>query len=279
MDIERWIVIPGFMKAGSTSVFSWLEAAFPAPVARPKEPRFFLEDSNSAAELGRYWRESSGGSRTAIDGSVAYLDPEVSLSVAARIGAAAVDGPTPRFIVMVRDPIARAVSHIRHDMRRGRLDRVDDAGAAALIRPGQPYFERSRLGTSIRPYVETFPPGNILILGADVTDARKLTAISAFLGLPVPMTAANPSRKNETSVQRSYTPALAWIVDHGFAARADRLVARRIRPFAARALLRPPVEAIDEQVVRRLMSVEAVGRLENEMERFEAISAECKRPE
>ena len=184
MDVERWILIPGFMKAGSTSVFSWLDEALPAPVARPKEPRFFLRDWESPAELDRYWRESSGGCRTVIDGSVGYLDPEVSSSVATRVNAAAVHGPTPRFIVMVRDPIARAVSHIRHDIRRGRLDPVDDAGAAALIRPGQPYFERSRIATSIRPFVETFPAEHILILGTDVPDARKRKMIWEFLDLP-----------------------------------------------------------------------------------------------
>jgi hypothetical protein len=277
VDIERWIVIPGFMKAGSTSVFSWLEKAFPAPVARPKEPRFFLDDPNSAANLGLYWRESSGGSRIAIDGSVAYLDPEASSSVATRISAAAVDGPNPRFIVLVRDPVARAISHIRHDMRRGRLDRIDEAGAAALIRPGQPYFERSRLATSIGPFVEMFPNERILILGADLADERKLGAISAFLGLREPLAAASVRRKNETSVERSYAPALAWIADHGLVSRAERLVPRRLRPLAARGLLRPPVEAIDQETVRRHMSNESLGQLADEMARFHVLTAACQR--
>ena len=214
-----------------------------------------------------------------IDGSVAYLDPEVAPSVAARINAAAVHGPTPRFVVMVRDPIARAVSHIRHDIRRGRLGRVDDAGAAALIRPGQPYFERSRLAASITPFVDTFPSEHILILGADVADERKRATISAFLGLPEPMMVASAGRRNETSVERSYTPALAWIVDHGFVSRAERLVPRRIRPLAARALLRPPVEVIDERRVKSLMSVESVRQLEDEVERFDLLTTRCQRAE
>ena len=107
----------------------------------------------------------------------------------------------------------------------------------------------------------------------------KLSTISAFLDLPTPMTVASVSRKNETSVERSYTPALAWIVDHGLVSKAERLVPRRIRPLAARALLRPPVEAIDEQAVRSLMPIEFVGRLEDEMERFEALTTECHRVE
>ncbi len=231
MSPERWILIPGFMKAGSTSVFSWLEAALPAPVARPKEPRFFLQDWENAADLDRYWRESSGGSGTAIDGSVAYLDPAVSPSVAARISSASVGGPSPRFIVMVRDPVARAISHIRHDIRRGRLDRVDDAGAAALIRPGLPYFERSRLATSMRPFVETFPTEHILILGSDVEDAGQLSAISAFLGLPGPRTDVRIGRKNETS---------SGTVVHACAS-LDRRSRPRIESRAARPAAYAPV--------------------------------------
>ena len=158
-----------------------------------------------------------------------------------------------------------------------RLDRVDDAGAAALIRPGLPYFERSRLATSMRPFVETFPTEHILILGSDVEDAGQLSAISAFLGLPGPRTDVRIGRKNETSAERSYTPALRWIVDRGLVSRAERLVPQRMRPFAARALLRPPVEAIDERTVRSLMSVECATELHDEHERFEVLTTGCQR--
>lgn len=279
MSIERWIVIPGFMKAGSTSVFSWLEEAYPSPDARPKEPRFFLEDTETQAELDRYWRQSSGGSDTAIDGSVAYLDPGVSSRVAARISAIAANGPAPRFVVVIRDPIARAVSHIRHDMRRGRLRRTDEAGAVALITPGHPYFERSRLATAIEPLVQTFPPQSILIVDAEVADNRKLATIASFLDVPEPMMSESVDRMNQTSVERSYTPALSWIADRGLIDRGERLVPRRMRPLVARALLRPPVDTLDVHVVRGLMSVDHVSQLESERERFEALTAECARPE
>lgn len=278
VDVDRWIVIPGFMKSGSTSVFSWLDDAHPAPASRPKEPRYFLQDLAGQEQLARYWCQTSGGSRTAIDGSVGYFDPAVSRDVARRIEAAALHGPAPHFIVTVRDPVERAVSHIRHDIRRGRLDRLDPEGAAALVRPGLPYFERSRLATSIRPFVETFPVEHILILDARAPDADKQASIAAFIGVPELMMAQGTDRRNETSVERSYTPLFAWIVDHGLGAKAQRLIPRRVRPLAAKALLRSPVDTIDAEMVRMLMSPSSLSRLDAEEAQFDALTKSCVRP-
>ena len=74
MDTDRWILIPGFMKAGSTSVFSWLEEALPSPVARPKEPRFFLQDAK-----GQQTSIATGASRRGAPGrqSTAALDTSI----------------------------------------------------------------------------------------------------------------------------------------------------------------------------------------------------------
>ena len=176
---------------------------------------------------------------------------------------------------MARDPIDRAVSHIRHDVRRGRVGSLDAVGAAELIRPGQPYFERSRLSTSIKPFIEAFSPDNMLVLGADTTDQVKLSCISAFLGMPQLFALAKTGRKNEAAVTRSYTPALAWLSDNELLPRVERLVPKRLRPLAARALLKPPPDPIDVQSVKALIPADILAELEVEAQEFNEITSVC----
>jgi hypothetical protein len=116
-----------------------------------------------------------------------------------------------RFIVMVRDPIARAWSHWRMNMARGldtmpfseciragRLRTLEDPGTNGWSRHTS-YVERGYYARQLSALTGLFPWSNILVLEQSALLAdpdRVLDRVSGFLGIS-PFAPVDPVRLNE----------------------------------------------------------------------------------
>ncbi|MDE0360904.1 MAG: sulfotransferase domain-containing protein [Rhodospirillaceae bacterium] len=124
--------------------------------------------------------------------------------------------PAMKLIVVLRDPIARAWSHYRHEVRRGienlsfkgavdaEAERL--AGTAESLRRGPDYYsfahhhfaylDRGRYAHHLQAWLELFPRRQMLILKSDnlIEDANSaVNRVFAFLGLPPHRLADHPA--------------------------------------------------------------------------------------
>lgn len=257
------VLIPGFMKAGSTTVFRWLMSRPEVASGGEKEPNLLTKCSLAHSD---YRPLLGSGSGLTVDASVSYLEPAHTPRVAANL---ARFNPEVRVIIVHRDPIERAVAHVRHNVRRGRLRIGSPAEYATLIRPGQPYFERSRYLAASQALLEALDAPQVLVVPDVSDDEHKWRAICNHVGLkagPVPI-----GRANQAASLPRYSGAMRWLSDSGLLRQiSGRRAPAPVRWAAKKLLLRPPVETISAQLVEAAMRAEDVAALREEDAAFRA---------
>lgn len=143
-------VIIGAMKAGSTTLFRWLQG-HPGTELGTKEPGFFSRPEDlTAKDVAEYRSSFPQSGRLTGEASVGYLDPRVAPKVVMRMRAWV---PTARLLCVLRDPAARLRSEYRHQVMRGRERR---SLSRALEDPGSSYVMKSLYYTALAPFVEHF---------------------------------------------------------------------------------------------------------------------------
>lgn len=183
-------MIIGAQKAGTTSLFNYLLKHRQILSPRVKEPFFFDRDY----ENGLYWYRnifpsiphritaSILGRKPVLtgEGSTGYLDnPSVPGRVYKHL-------PQVKLMVLLRDPTARAVSHYKHNVRKGREPRPFH-DAVSYDRPTAPekvglpdvviddyyvdmhygYFSRGLYATQLKRWARFFPMEQILVLQSE----------------------------------------------------------------------------------------------------------------
>lgn len=179
---DRYALIIGAMKAGTTTLFDHLAAHPAVAPSRPKEPGFFAFDD--LYSKGRDWYHSlfafdPGVHQLRLDGSTDYAKHPHCGGVAARLKAF---GGDFRLIYILRHPLRRIESHAQHVQHKrreiGRLDssRPDhslDAGVSPVS------LDISRYALQLDQYAEYFDRGALFVTSlerltrdpAGVTDA------------------------------------------------------------------------------------------------------------
>jgi len=193
----RWRVLPHFViigaqKAGTTSLYNYL-IAHPDVIAAarkevhffdvsyPRGERFYRSMFPTAVTLQR--RERRTG-RPAITGEASpyYMFHPLVPSRMARMV------PDTKLIVLLRDPVERAISHFKHEVRAGRetltltdalesesdrlkgeedrLRTIGDAGAS-YAHQNFSYVARGRYAEQIQRWLDFFPRSQILALRAE----------------------------------------------------------------------------------------------------------------
>jgi hypothetical protein len=116
---DHFVLIIGAMKSGTTSLFEILGQHPQVCPSKFKEPDFFTKNADDKSR-DRYlalWDWHEGIHSFALESSVAYTKAPLITGVPERIYKSKLG--QYRFIYMVRDPIARIESHIRHGVFAG----------------------------------------------------------------------------------------------------------------------------------------------------------------
>jgi hypothetical protein len=248
---KRWpdLFVAGAPRAGTSSIWSYLDQHPRIFMSRLKEPHFFSDHKPpfvpTVSDEGVYLRLFDGAEAGQLRGeaSPTYLgDPRAPERIA-RVS------PEARIVVVLRNPVARAYSAYWHRVRYG-----DEARPfLEAIRPqpsdGRPSYVRAGLyAEPIERYLETFGDRlHVLFQEELAADTRgELRRILEFLG--VDSTAADRIRldvRNATALPRNrvvrrlyQSPRLRSVV--------DRAVPLALQPRVERLLLRrdgvPPME-------------------------------------
>jgi hypothetical protein len=262
-------VILGAMKAGTTSLFRWLEQHPDVALPEDKEPAFFSRDERWARGVASYAKLFDPLPRDKLTGeaSVHYSDPAVAQRADTRLHEVV---PSAKLIFLVRDPAERLRSHYRHQVQRGREQRTL---LAALQEPDSPYVRCSLYADALRPYLERFGRERLLLV-----DFARLVApteqswhsVLEFLNL-TPMPRPREAH-NVTAEKRRYSPLMRRAFDLGlarFEKRIPRVVRRVLKPLAFRggpayeALLSSGKAPLPAELQARL--AEASAELEREL--------------
>jgi Sulfotransferase family len=182
------LIVIGAHKCGTSSLHYYLDLHPEIEMSSPKELRFFydrpLEGTSSPVEWfqrgnwsrGVEWYRShfSPLARVRGESSPTYTAP-VFPDAAERMHSVV---PDVRLIYLVRNPVDRMLSDcvFRREAGLERRSLVE-----AVCAPGSPYLERSRYCTRLRPFLERFGRGRILVVASeDLLRRRRQTMREVF---------------------------------------------------------------------------------------------------
>lgn len=192
---DRFFIV-GAQRSGTTYLYHLLdqhpEIEMAAPV-RP-EPKFFMRDADFAKGLGYYeshYFPGKPGAWLKGEKSTSYLE---SNTAAERVATAY---PEARIVVMLRDPVARAISHWRFSVANGvenlpmaeafeaEEERAKQWDAGRFSVSPFAYKRRGRYIDDIAIWENHFPPSRIRVLVHEsfVGQADQVADLYRFLGV------------------------------------------------------------------------------------------------
>ena len=154
---DHLALIIGTMKGGTTSLFEILSQHPQICPSKVKEPDYFTKDRNDN-EQKKYlslWNWKSECHRVALESSVAYTKAPLILDVPQRIYNSGIG--QYRLIYMLRDPLARIESQVRHGLFAGWGESLDEGISNDLI-------AFSSYAKQLDNYLEYFSKDDIFIV-------------------------------------------------------------------------------------------------------------------
>lgn len=274
------LIVIGAMKCGTSSLHRYLDLHPEIAMSARKELDYFipgaisdlgpgerpLMQERSNWERGPEWYAShfDGASPVRGESSPSYLFPWY-LGVAERIERLL---PDTRLIAVLRHPLERAISHHRQFEHRDGRDLT-----TALTAEGSPYIAASHYATALRPFLDRFDYGQILLIRhRDLLADRRatLSRIFRFLGVETDYWRPEMARERNRSAAKGPTYRLAERLRAGaLAPIADRLPAE-VRERGEQLLARSvpaPAPVLEADTAARLLE-----RLEPEIAAVEKIT-------
>ncbi len=174
-------LIIGAMKCGTTSLYHYLAEHPEVVMSQVKETNYFIAEKNYVR--GRSWYESlfPEAAKARGEASPNYTKPWLFRGVPERIHA---ELPAARLIYLVRDPIARMISHYQHRYA-GRKEHRPLA-EALTDKDRNPYLNTSRYFRNVQGFLDFYPRDQLLIVTSEeLRNARQATLKRIFAFLEV----------------------------------------------------------------------------------------------
>jgi Sulfotransferase domain len=206
--LPNFIVI-GAMKAGTTSLFHYLQVHPQAYLSPLKEVDFFVEEKNWQRGLDWYRAQFDGAGpeiRAVGEASTLYTKFPEYQGVPERMARWI---PEARLIYVVRNPIERIRSHYQHRVLAG-SERLPLEEAVLQDRR---YLDCSRYAMQIERYLERFPREQILLETSEQLRSNRLSTmrrIYTFLGIDPDFVHETIDREFYASDERASYPRIAW---------------------------------------------------------------------
>lgn len=203
-------IVIGAMKCGTTTLAAQLGAQTGIFMTEPKEPYYFSDDPIHAKGAGWYAGLFADAAPGDIKGeaSTHYTKrPELPETVT-RMKAAL---PEVKLVYMIRDPMARIVSHYIHEWSQGVLS----VPLAEALDSHTPLVDYGRYGWQVAPYIEAYGRDAILLTSLERMKADpngELRRVAAHIG---------------------FTGDVAWVEDQS----AENVSAARSRKLPMHGLL------------------------------------------
>jgi hypothetical protein len=243
------------MKAGTTSLYHYLDQHPQIVMSRDKEPDFFTEEVNWSKGWRWYERQFShaGPAILAVgEASTTYTKYPVHRGVAARIAEYL---PDVRLIYVIRHPIDRIRSQYLHRV----TIRVENRPFEVAVLEEPMYVHYSKYAMQLSQYLEHFSRSQILILTSEELRENRRNTVSRaydFIGVDSDWVAPNLDKAYFAGEQRRSYPKWVQKIRHKTEVNRfshlipEGLKSRVGRPVQQRAL--PAVGDVPQDVMERL---------------------------
>ncbi|MGR3540285.1 MAG: sulfotransferase domain-containing protein [Hasllibacter sp.] len=253
-------VIIGAMKCGTSTLAAQLSGREGLFVTTPKEPNFFSDDAVHARGLAWYEALFEDAEPGAIKGEASTHYTKITTHPRALERLAAVL-EAPRLVYLIRDPVARAVSHYIHEWTMGVMG--GDVDAAFEAHPE--LVDHGRYGMQIEPWAARFGTGRILVSSLEAMKADPqgvLDRVGAFIGHPGPLPWREEDARVNASAERvRRLPMQGLLVDNPVATALRRtLVPQSLRDRIRRSRQMTERPRPSDALVARLRETFAADR-------------------
>lgn len=231
-------LIIGACKSGTTTLYDELAAHPGTFMPSVKEPNILNRGVTPADLRSLYAEHFRGAGPRALcgDGSTYYTMQPAYPDVSGK--ARDLLGPELRLIYIMREPVARIVSHLAHDYGVGRIRDTDfDTHALANER----YVACSDYARQLAPWIDRFGPDRLLGLRFEdlVADRAAVAARAAtFLGLDPAGLARTDRISNPRGSQRQPLPGVGRFLDSELYRRYGHRLPVSLRATAKTLLMR-----------------------------------------
>lgn len=275
MAEKRWpnLFVVGAPRAGTSSLWSYLDQHPAIFMSRLKEPHFFCGLKPSFVPTVRkeseYLRLFAGAAEGQLRGEASptyLLDTEAP-------GAIARVSPEARILIMLREPVSRAYSAYWHKVRYGREERpflevVKDQLAREDSRSSKPTLVRTGLyAEPVLRYLDVFGDRVLILIFEEfAADVRgHVRRVLEFLEVdPAPADRMRLEPRNVSALPRNLLVRRLYR-SAGLRAGAARIVPSALHPRIERILLsRMPTTGMEPEARRLLEEVYASDRRELE---------------
>lgn len=265
--LPTFLVI-GAMKAGTTSLWRYLDRHPDVFMAEPKELQFFSEH-----EWWRgldWYRSRFVAGRSAVargEASPSYTRFPHSAEAVERIAATL---PDARLLYVVRHPIERIVSQYRHLVDLGAEHRpIDEAVLDEHL-----YVSTSRYAMQLDRYLRHVPDDRVLVFTTEQLDRDReatMAKVYRFIGVEETRAPAAPvPRYGRARDRRTVHGPVVRLHQAGAVRRASRVVPPAVRTLAWRALSRPSAPAGGVPTLAADVRAELADRLRPDVARLAA---------
>lgn len=262
-------VVIGAMKGGTTSLYEYLKQHPDIGMSDMKELNYFVEEQNLVR--GRDWYESqfNGAARLHGEASPNYSKYPTFAGVPERMHDLI---PNVRLIYILRDPIARIVSHYTHNYIAGRENqRIDEALSGS---GGEHYVACSRYFMQIEQFQQYFPSDALLVTTLeDLTrqPVETMERIFEFLGVDDTFAKQIDYRAHWETASRRRRNRFGQYLK---VARETLPVTPSLPSPVARLLTRASRDAVEKPTLSPELEAKLVAQLSDDVERLRSYTGE-----
>lgn len=239
-SLPNFLII-GAMKSGTTTLYRDLYAFPEIFLPEEKEPENLASDRvYEPAGLKDYARLFAAAGDDAIKGeaSTAYTKHPIVKDCARR--AKDLLGKELRLVYLVRDPIQRTISHLKHDLVEGAI--TEDFASA--LRAHERFITYSDYPRQLAVWLEHFPLSQIRVVKFEDYLANReaeVAAIAQFLGAQQPPTTPTDDRFNASEGRLQLSGVWRKLTRPGslYSKYVRPLIPWQLRQRAAKLLLQP----------------------------------------
>lgn len=235
---DHFAFIIGAMKSGTTSLFDILSQHPEICPSKVKEPDFFTKnsDENALHDYLSLWDWQANVHSCALEASVAYTKAPSISGVPERIYNARLG--QYRFIYMLRNPLTRIESQIRHGLFAGWGKSLDSGIPEDAV-------NFSSYAMQLDRYLEYFPIGDVLLITLEEFSHNPdavLSRICQFLEIDSNFSFQDVSTTRNSGDFFNAPPSVSRITQSGF----GQFVARNILPAKLKNRLRNAIARLQE---------------------------------
>ena len=227
------LVVIGAMKAGTTTLHTWLNQHPDIAMSSVKEINYFLA---GPWERGVTWyaRHFDPAAPLRGESSTSYTKFPQRTGVPERMATVI---PDARLIYVLRDPVERTVSHYLHAAQRGR-ERRSLAQALSVLEDNV-YVDPSRYHVQLRQYLPYFPLTQILILTTEELSREPGSTLARILTfLDARAFEFDAARLENVAARRGHDTAVGRVLESYRAKRIGRHMPRAAVNLAKRVNVR-----------------------------------------